>query len=84
MSGLTEQAVSSLARSREGHAAYAMSGIDDRWIVIQKNTFTNWVNEQLRSTGQRVEDLQVFVYFIINFFKSVLEGSWNLWPLVAV
>ncbi|KAK3095116.1 hypothetical protein FSP39_010474 [Pinctada imbricata] len=39
------------AVSREGHAAMSMRGDQDRWILIQKNTFTNWVNEQLRSSG---------------------------------
>ncbi|XP_069103436.1 filamin-B-like isoform X3 [Argopecten irradians] len=48
------------ALSREGHAAMSMRGETDRWILIQKNTFTNWVNEQLRTGGSSrlVEDLQ--------------------------
>ncbi|XP_060073080.1 filamin-C-like [Ylistrum balloti] len=48
------------ALSREGHAAMSMRGETDRWILIQKNTFTNWVNEQLRIGGNTkfVEDLQ--------------------------
>ncbi|XP_021344555.1 gelation factor-like, partial [Mizuhopecten yessoensis] len=48
------------ALSREGHAAMSMRGESDRWITIQKNTFTNWVNEQLRVGGntRMVEDLQ--------------------------
>lgn len=29
----------------------SMRGESDRWIMIQKNTFTNWVNEQLRVGG---------------------------------
>ena len=36
------------ARTAEGHAAFSMRGTDDRWILIQTNTFTNWVNEQLK------------------------------------
>lgn len=47
------------ALSREGHAAMSMRGETDRWILIQKNTFTNWVNEQLRVVGSpMIEDLQ--------------------------
>lgn len=49
------------ARSRVGHAAMAMKlkdGEDNKWVDIQRNTFFNWVNEQLRPTGERIEDLQ--------------------------
>jgi hypothetical protein len=31
---------------------------DDRWILIQKNTFTNWINEQLKSEPEKVVDLK--------------------------
>jgi hypothetical protein len=31
---------------------------DDRWIQIQKNTFTNWINEQLKSEPEKVLDLK--------------------------
>lgn len=31
---------------------------DDRWILIQKNTFTNWINEQLKSDTDKVFDLK--------------------------
>lgn len=34
---------------------------DDKWIIIQKNTFTNWINEQLKKDAQNsqlVNDLQ--------------------------
>ena len=44
-----------IARSREGHAAQA--GVD-KWVLIQENTFRNWVNEQLRSGGNEVENLE--------------------------
>ncbi|CAH1781777.1 unnamed protein product, partial [Owenia fusiformis] len=43
-------------RSAEGHAA--MSILGDRWIKIQENTFTNWVNQQLIGADHNVEDLQ--------------------------
>nr|XP_034327979.1 filamin-A isoform X5 [Crassostrea gigas] len=50
------------ALSREGHAAMSMRDSSDRWILIQKNTFTNWVNEQLRVSGiettEFVKDLE--------------------------
>ena len=28
------------------------------WITIQKNTFTNWVNEQIKTKGVQVHDLR--------------------------
>ena len=34
---------------------------DDKWIIIQKNTFTNWINETLKrdvQNSQLVNDLQ--------------------------
>jgi hypothetical protein len=34
------------------------SGSADRWIEIQKNTFTNWVNEQLSTKNLCAEDIQ--------------------------
>lgn len=55
---LTTGMVGRRALSKEGHAAISMRGGDDRWIQIQKNTFTNWVNEQLREKDSHVEDLQ--------------------------
>lgn len=44
-----------IARSLKGHAANA--GVD-KWVMIQENTFRNWVNEQLRSGGMEVENLE--------------------------
>lgn len=44
-----------IARSREGHAAQA--GVD-KWVLIQENTFRNWVNEQLRPAGLEVNDFE--------------------------
>jgi filamin len=34
---------------------------DDRWIQIQKNTFTNWINEQLKNDSDKliINDLQL-------------------------
>lgn len=31
---------------------------DVQWIQIQKDTFANWVNEQLKSKGTEVKDLR--------------------------
>lgn len=47
------------ARSKEGHAAMSMKGGQtDRWVEIQRNTFTNWINEQLRQVDTSIENLQ--------------------------
>ncbi len=51
--------LSSDARTAEGHAAFSMRGTDDRWVMIQLNTFTNWVNEQIRPLDIQVKDLGV-------------------------
>lgn len=51
--------MSARALSREGHAAMSLRGETDRWVLIQQNTFTNWVNEQLRIYNcDLIEDLQ--------------------------
>ena len=38
--------------SRSDHSSYVSAAtirnLDDKWIQIQKNTFTNWINEQLK------------------------------------
>ena len=47
------------ARSPAGHAAFSMRGADDQWVIIQKQTFTNWVNEELRSVDM---DIKVYLY----------------------
>ncbi|XP_062567858.1 filamin-A-like isoform X3 [Saccostrea cucullata] len=55
------------ALSKEGHAAMSMRDGSDRWILIQKNTFTNWVNEQLRVAGVETTD---FVTELENDFDT--------------
>lgn len=47
------------ARSPEGHAARAMhiKGDEYVWVEIQEKTFTNWVNEQLRTVGMMATNL---------------------------
>ena len=36
---------------------YVTASPYDNWIIIEKQTFTNWINEQLRSLGDPVEEL---------------------------
>lgn len=43
--------------SFQDHAAVSMPGTDGEWIEIQQKTFINWVNEQLRETGRKIESL---------------------------
>ena len=43
------------ARSIKGHAA--TSGVD-KWVLIQNNTFRNWVNEQLNPPLVEVTDFE--------------------------
>ena len=31
---------------------------EKQWVAIQKQTFTNWVNDRLKDTGLKVEDLR--------------------------
>ena len=28
------------------------------WVDVQKKTFTNWINDRLKETDRRVEDLE--------------------------
>lgn len=69
---------SNRARSREGHAAAPMGIKDDdqRWVQIQQKTFTNWVNEQLKSVGKRVDNLQTDFQDGLNLIAliEVLQG----------
>ena len=30
---------------------------DKEWVKVQKKTFTNWVNDRLKDTGMKIEDL---------------------------
>jgi filamin len=46
------------ARSREGRGLSVRAGDSDKWILIQKNTFMNWVNLQLQGTGLIVQDFE--------------------------
>ena len=44
-------------RSAEGHAAHSMQGTDERWVLIQVNTFKNWINDQLRQVSRRGKEM---------------------------
>ena len=33
----------------------SVKSFDDKWILIQKNTFTNWINEQLKRDTENTE-----------------------------
>lgn len=57
---IASQHAAMLARTKEGHAAMGLqlSGDDHFWIQIQKKTFTNWVNEQLRIVSKQIIDLE--------------------------
>ena len=41
-----------------GYQSGLVSRSSAEWVSIQKNTFTNWVNEQLRMRGISVHDLR--------------------------
>ena len=49
-------------RNKLGPAAQGppatVRGVNDKWIQIQKNTFTNWINEQLKTDNENVLDLK--------------------------
>ena len=46
--------VRTMAAEEEGGPRLA----DRSWIDVQKKTFTNWVNDKLKETDRRVEDLE--------------------------
>ncbi|XP_006823440.1 filamin-A-like [Saccoglossus kowalevskii] len=73
-----QRQLSDRATSAEGHAAKSgMGGIgDDRWVEIQRNTFTNWMNEQLKPTGKKVEDISEDLengLLLISLTESLIE-----------
>ncbi len=39
--------------------SYTSVMADKSWIYVQKKTFTNWINDKLKATEARVEDLQI-------------------------
>ena len=82
------------ARTAEGHAAFSMRGTDDRWILIQTNTFTNWVNEQLKPLDVEVTQ-ELHTEFtdgiklcqlmeVLQVNKLLLTLTSVRWPVVCV
>jgi hypothetical protein len=53
-----------------------MKGFDDKWIIIQKNTFTNWINDQLKRDLENVE--------FINDLQTDLSDGVKLVRLINV
>lgn len=49
---------SKMGPSSQAPAATIRGGFNDKWIIIQKNTFTNWINEQLKNDNETVNDLK--------------------------
>lgn len=45
--------------------------LDDKWIQIQRNTFTNWVNEQLKHENEKVTDLKTDLSNGVKLIKLV-------------
>ena len=42
---------------------------DKGWIDVQKKTFTNWVNDRLKVTDRKVDDLQTDFDDGVNLIK---------------
>ena len=75
------------ARTAEGHAAFSMRGTDDRWILIQTNTFTNWANEQLKPLDVEVtQELHTEFTDGIKLCQlmEVLQVNRQLLPLIHI
>lgn len=43
------------------------------WMEIQKNTFTNWVNEQLRPRGEFISDIRTEIPKYLSTLVEVLQ-----------
>lgn len=43
----------------EQHSWFTTELHDTSWIVVQKNTFTNWCNDRLKATSVKISDLEV-------------------------
>ena len=56
----------------------ALPFADRSWIDVQKKTFTNWVNDRLKDTGMKVEDLQVDLdtgVVLIKLLEALVPGK---------
>lgn len=75
--GIQNGQVSQRAKQLNGHstgtstAPTIMRNMDDKWIVIQKNTFTNWVNEQLKAENEQISDLKTDLSNGVRLIKLV-------------
>lgn len=56
------------------------------WIEIQKNTFTNWCNEQLRNSGIVITDLAsafedgITIVYLVEAVSMKKVGRWTKNP----
>jgi filamin len=62
----------------EEHQQIPMKGYDDKWIIIQKNTFTNWINEQLK------RDTAVNITEIVHDLQNDLCDGVKLVKLITI
>ena len=51
--------------------------LEDKWVKIQENTFTNWVNQQLRDTEYVVEKLDGKLPILISSGYAVPSWLYN-------
>ncbi|XP_070539365.1 filamin-A-like isoform X2 [Ptychodera flava] len=62
----------------DGNINSAVSpSLDSQWVQIQKNTFTNWINEQLRPTGQTLSDINTDFengLLLINLVETLIQS----------
>ncbi len=63
--------VPSAAASQQPAATIRNQILNDRWIVIQKNTFTNWINEQLKNDNETVEDIRADLTDGVKLIKLI-------------
>lgn len=55
---MSSPGLKALKPSLQPPPATIRGGFSDKWIQIQKNTFTNWVNEQLKNENEKVSDIK--------------------------
>ena len=62
----------SIASAQQPPATIRNQILNDRWIVIQKNTFTNWINEQLKSENENsIEDVRADLTDGVKLIKLI-------------
>jgi filamin len=50
---------------------FTIKNKDDKWILIQMNTFTNWINEQLKYEDEKIIDLKLDLKNGVKLIKLV-------------